>query len=107
MAKSEPQIGWWIADLANLISISCAVIARICVGFAQHHWSDLTPASSVFIVELGQGFAWLAFAWVVVGGVFAARYRAGRGTANEGIAYVGLLVVALAGIVVVLMNMPA
>lgn len=107
--KKEPQVGWWIADIANLISISFAVIAQVCLSFAESHWirTDLTAAGNAFIVRIGQCCSLLASAWIVVGFVFAMRYRTRTGTANEAIAYVVLLMLALAGVVSVLVTMPS
>jgi len=105
--NKEPQIGWWIADLANLISISCAVIAQVCFLFVDHHRTGLEAVDAAFITHLGQGFGWLTTAWIAIGFVFAAICRVRGGTANEAIAYVGLFLLAAVGVVVVLSNMPS
>lgn len=105
--KREPQIGWWIADLANLISISCAVIAQVSVLFIRHHSTDLTSAGFAFIAQIGHCFGGLALAWIVVGVVFATICRVNKGTANEAIAYVALLGLAIVGVVTVLVNTPS
>lgn len=105
--KKELQIGWWIADIANLIGISCAVIGKVCLLFLNHHGTDLTAVGAAFIGQLGRCLGFLAFAWIVIGLVFAIICRASKGTANAAIAYVVLLVLAMAGVVDVLMNAPA
>ncbi len=105
MAK-EPQTGWWIADIANLISISCAVIAQICILFVNHHQTDLTATNTALISQIALGLGFLALAWIVAGLAFAITYRRSNRTANEAIPYVVLLVLAIAGALTVLTGVP-
>ncbi len=107
MVKKEPHIGWWIADIANLISISCGVIGVVCVLFVNHHGADLTAADAAFISQIGRCLGFLAVAWIAIGVVFATICRVGKGAANEAIAYAVLLVIAIVGVVAVLTNAPA
>jgi len=105
--KKEPRIGWWVADIANLLSISWAVIGHVCLLFVNHGRTEVTADSAAFIGQIGLCMGFLALAWLLIGLVFATSARVGRGTSNEAIAYVVLLVIASAGVVHVLMNAPS
>lgn len=105
-ALKELRVGWWIADVANLISLSCAVIAQVSLLFVNHHWaaSDITAVIAGFIVQIGQCFLYLALAWIAIGVVFATRCRIGKTATNGSLAYVVLLVSAVVAVVIVLQN---
>jgi hypothetical protein len=105
-AQKERRVGWWLADAANLISISCAVIAQVCLRFVNRHWetSDITAVTAGFIVDLGQCFVYLALAWIAIGAVFATKCRVGKPAANGAGAYVVLLVSVVVGVFIVLQN---
>lgn len=97
----ERQIAWWVADIANLISITFAVIARFCVGFAAIHHADLERVDYRFLVQLSECLGYVAIGWIIIGGGLATTCWVRSGKAEESALYFATALFAVIGVVLV------